>query len=645
MAGTPLKFVQKVETGNGKVNKVVSTTSEKASSVAQGAKSLLSTAGAIGQSVGLPVDVTTIQKAIDDQIKNVQKAMAIEESITKAITDLSNLSVLKDSLSNMLQNALVNNGLVTSIQEAIDKIKNLSLDQIKDQLEEQQPGSVEAVEDYVDSTLSPLPDNDSLKYTGPTKKLHAMFRSATEKIMEDASDGNLFTGIASLAVGTMYSDLTEALDNIESVGQNINDGFDKLNSLFKIAKTGKGNLTQIADIFSSLPATCTAVKGDVLNIQRLAKSTGFSDYRMQNVKDKLQDIIGTLPDLNIEKSRSGNRWDDVSSACNQIRSKLGQVDQVATNVVNLKANLTNSADRIKPPDSVYTGIYKQLDTLSNKANLFKDLVNKGDSRARDSYNDVKYDIHRILAALNDIEKYTKNNGAGKMLNKLAAADAKIGGFLSKVDEKVLKPLGTVCDCVDTLSYTAKFVKNTAGKLTSLFYNPKTMKDEEVARLQGVSSVMQERAQVAVSAASGALIPAIALTGNFNPELSEKTKVYMDTVKNTAPAAMEAMKKADMNSFTSSVLNPSQITVAGQIASKLSAFVAANEATLTVQELADISTLTNMFEAQQMQQLLELEMNNVSEQREAAKEEEQLYIDTKMTPLKEMAQKLEANKNA
>lgn len=640
MAATPLKFVQKVGSGSNKVNKVVSTTTDKAFSAAGQVSSMLSVAGSIGQSVGLPVDVTSMQQAFDKQIENVQKAIAIEESITKAISDLSNLSILKDSLSNMLQNALLSNGLVASIQEAIDKIKGLSIDQIKEQLEEQQPGAVEATEDYIDSTLSPIPETDSTKYNGVTRRLHAMFSTATERILEDDSEGNLFTGIAAMAVGTIHSELSNAFDEIDNLGQNIDDGFEKLNKLFKIAKTGKGNLTEIADIFSSLPTTCNSVKGDVLNIQRLAKGSGFSDYRMQNVKNKLESIIGTLPDLKIEKSRSGNRWTDVSNACSQIKGKLNQIDNVTDNVVNLKNNFMGSAERIKPPDSTYTGIYKQLDTLSNKSKLFKSLVDKGDSRARDCYNDVKYDINRILAALSDIEKYTKNNGTGKMLGKLAKADAKIGGFLSKLDEKVIKPIGTVCDCMDTLSYTAKFAKNTADKLTSLFYNPKSMKDEEINRLAAVTPVMQERAKVATSVATNALIPALATTGSFNPGLSEATKVYMDTVKQTAPAAMDAMKKADMDSFTSTVLNPSQITTAGQIASKIQSFVAANGSSFTVQDLADISTLANMFEAQNQQELLELEMQNVSEQREAAKEEAETYEKTKLIPMKQLAQKVE-----
>jgi len=586
----------------------------KSTSVSSGQKLtsrvLSRTAGNLGVSsinnvTGL--DLSAVVEAIDKQIEDVDKSMKIEESISKAISDLSALqqvSAIKD--------------LVKSILTKFGLCKN---DAAAERMMEEEGSEIgEATVDYVDSTITALPETiNNSRYGGIAGRLHGIFRSATENILENNGEGNFYTAVASIATASLSDKLESITDDIEKAETGINTAFGKVNKLFSILKTGKGNIKEVADIFDTLPNDCQNIKTQVLDLQRLSRTTGFSDYRADSIINKVTDILKNFPDLKIEKANSRNKWDNISSTCTQVQYKIDQANRVTDNLINLKKNFMGMAEETKPTNAEFTGVYKDIDKLAKSANSFVSLVKVGDSRARTAYNDTKYQLNRILVGLSRFQKYSKNNTADKMINKLAKADAKVGKFLSKLDDKVMKPLETVSNCMNTIDYAAKFANNTANKLTSLFYNPDKIKATEVARLETVSKVMENRAVKAASSALNAINPAAATVRSFAPKIDEATQTYIETVKQTSSSAMDAIKNADMGSFTNIIKDFTQITLGGQVAAKLSSFIDTNKMSLTLAEIADISSLTSMFKAREKQELTMHSQTNVAEQREESKE--------------------------
>lgn len=586
----------------------------KATSVASGQKLtsrvLSRTAGNLGVSSvnQLPgLDLSPVIEAIDKQIEDVDKSTKIEESISKAISDLSAIQQVS-AIKELVTSILTKFGLCKNTKEA------------EQMLEDENSEINEATVDYVDSTITALPDTvNNSKYSGIAGRLHSIFRSATENILENKSDGNLFTAVASIATSALSEKLEDITDDIEKAQTGVNSAFEKVNKLFTIIKTGKGNLKEIADIFDTLPNDCHNIKTQVLDLQRLSNNKGFSDYRANSIIEKVTSILKSFPDLKIEKANNRNKYDNVSNICNQIQSKIQAADTATDNLVNLKNNFMGMAQEVKPPSSEFTGIYKDVDKLATSASSFVSFVKKGDSRARTAYNDTKYQLNRILVGLARLQKYTKNNSADRMLSKLANADAKIGKFLSKLDNNVIKPLETVSNCINTVDYAFKFANKTADKLTSLFYKPDKINGAEVARLETISKVMENRAVSACTTAMNAINPAAATVRSFAPKIDEATQTYIETVKQTSSSAMDAIKNADMSSFSDILQDFTQITLGGQVASKLSSYIEANKSLLTVSEIADISSLTSMFKAREKQELTVHSQTNIAEQREETAE--------------------------
>ena len=621
--------MSKVTFVNENQNKLKSTTVSSGQKVTSGI--LSRTAGNLGVSTvdkltGL--DLSDVIEAIDKQIEDVQKAMKIEESISKAISDLSSIqqvATIKD--------------LVTSILTKFGLCKNEG--EARQMMEDANSEIGEATVDYVDSTITALPDTvNNSRYGGIAGRLHGVFRSATENILENNSDGNLFTAVSSMASAALLDKLDSITDDVENIESGINGAFGKINKLFTLIKTGKGNIKDIADIFVGLPNDCLTIKSEVLNLQRLSRNKGFSDYRANSIIDKVAAILRGFPDLKIEKANSRNKWDNLSSICNQVQYKIDKASATTDNLINLKSNFMGMAQEVKPSNAEYTGIYKDLDKLVVSANSFVSFVKTGDNRARNAYNETKYQLNRILVGLSRFQKYTKNNSTDRMLSKLAKADAKVGSYLSKLDDNVMKPLVTVSKCINTIDYAAKFANNTADKLTSLFYNPDKIKPNEIARLETVSKIMENRAMTACSTAMNALNPAAATVRSFSPSIDEVTQTYMETVKQTSSAAMNAINNADMSSFTSIIKDFTQITLGGQVAAKLSSFVESNKAYLTVAEIADISSLTNMYKAREKQELTVHSQTNVAEQREEIKEKNEKLINEKLKKQREKAKELQ-----
>ena len=575
------------------------------------------TTGSIGIASVNPIaglDLSPVIEALDKQIEDVDKATKIEESISKAISDLSaiqQLSAIKD--------------LVTSILTKFGLCKDKAA--AEKMMEDADSEIGEATEDYVDSTITTLPDTvNNSRYGQIAGRLHGIFRSATEHILENSGEGNLFAAIASIASSSLSEKLEDITDDIEKAQTDINNAFGKVNKLFSIIKTGKGNIKNVADIFSTLPDDCQNIKSQVLNLQRLSRNKGFSDYRANSIIDKVSSILKDFPDLKIEKANNRNKWDSISNACDQVQNKIKKASTATDNLINLKNNFMGMAERVKPTNAEFTGIYKDIDKLASSANSFVSLVKTGDKRARTAYNETKYQLNRILVGLSRFQKYSKNNSADKMINKLAKADAKVSKYLSKLDENVMKPLETVSDCINTVDYASKFVNKTADKLTSLFYNPDKMKPNEVARLETVSKVMENRAIKACSTAMNAINPAAAVVRTFSPVIDEKTQAYLETVEQTSSAAMDAIKNADMGSFSNIVSDFTQITLGGQVASKLSSFIENYKDQLTLSEIADISSLLSIFKAREKQELTVHNQTNVAEQREATKESNRQFIE-------------------
>lgn len=553
------------------------------------------------------LDLSAVVEAIDKQIEDVDKSMKIEESISRAISDLSALQQIS-AIKDLVKSILTKFGLCKNDAEA------------EKMMEEEGSEIGEATVDYVDSTITALPDTvNNSRYGGIAGRLHGIFRSATENILENSGEGNFYTAVASMAATGLSDKLTDITDDIEKAETGINTAFKKVNKLFSIIKTGKGNIKEVADIFDALPNDCKNVKTQVLDLQRLSRTSGFSDYRANSAIEKVTDILKSFPDLKIEKANSRNKWDNISSICNQIQYKIGQADRATDNLINLKKNFMGMAEETKPTNAEFTGVYKDIDKLAKSANSFVSLVKVGDSRARNAYNETKYQLNRILVGLSRFQKYSKNNSADKMINKLAKADAKVGKFLSNLDDKVMKPLETVSNCMSTVDYAAKFANNTANKLTSLFYNPDKIKGNDVARLETVSKIMENRAVKACSTAMNAINPAAATVRSFAPKIDEVTQTYIETVKQTSSAAMNAIKNADMSSFSSIIKDFTQITLGGQVAAALSSFIEKSKDSLTIAEIADISSLTSMYKAREKQELTMHSQTNVAEQREESKE--------------------------
>lgn len=609
----------------------------KATSVSAGQKLtsrvLSRTAGNLGvfsvnQLTGL--DLSDVVEAIDKQIEDVQKAMKIEDSISKAISDLSSLqqiSAIKE--------------LVTSILTKFGLCKNKAA--AEKMMEDVNSEISEATVDYVDSTITALPDTvNNSRYGQIAGRLHGIFRSATENILENSNDGNLYTAVAAMASSALSEKLENITDDIEDVQSGINSAFGKVNKLFSIIKTGKGNIKDVADIFSTLPNDCQSIKSEVLNLQRLSRNKGFSDYRANTIIDKVSAILKDFPDLKIEKANSRNKWDNISSVCNQVQYKIGKASTATDNLINLKNNFMGMAGEVKPTNAEFTGVYKDIDKLASSANSFVSFVKSGDSRARTAYNETKYQLNRILVGLARFQKYSKNNSISKMQDKLAKADAKVGNYLSKLDINVMKPLETVSNCINTIDYAAKFANKTADKLTALFYNPDKIKANEVSRLETVSKIMENRAAKACSTALDNINPAAAVVRTFSPVIDEATQTYVETVKQTSSAAMNALKNADMNSFSSILKDFTQITLGGQVAAKLSSFVENNKEYLTIAEISDIASLTNMYKAREKQELTVHSQTNIAEQREETKEKNEKFVNEKLKRQQEKAKELQQN---
>ena len=607
----------------------------KSTSVSAGQKitsrMLSRTAGNLGvssvnQLTGL--DLSDVVEAIDKQIEDVQKALKIEESISKAISDLSSLqqvAAIKD--------------LVTSILTKFGLCKDKAA--AEKMMEDVNSEINEATVDYVDSTITALPDTvNNSRYGQIAGRLHSIFRSATENILENSGEGNLFAAVASIASNSLSEKLENITDDIENVQTGINSAFGKVNKLFSIVKTGKGNIKDVANIFKTLPDDCRNIKSEVLNLQRLSRNKGFSDYRANSIIDKVSSILKDFPDLKIEKANNRNKWDNISSVCDQVQYKISKASSATDNLINLKDNFMGMAEEVKPTNAEFTGVYKDIDKLASSANSFVSLVKSGDSRARTAYNETKYQLNRILVGLSRFQKYSKNNSISKMRDKLAKADAKVGKYLSKLDENVMKPLETVSSCINTVDYAAKFVNKTTDKLTSLFYNPDKIKPNEIARLETVSKIMENRAVQACSTAMNAINPAAAVVRTFSPVIDEATQTYVETVKQTSSAAMNALKNADMSSFSSILKDFTQITLGGQVAAKLSSFVENNKAYLTIAEISDISSLTNMYKAREKQELTVHSQTNVAEQREEIKEKNEKFINEKLKKQQEKAKELQ-----
>lgn len=620
------KFIQMVKKGNDTVTKV---TSGVSGTVNLARTSLTS----IGSSLPFPVDTSQIAEAFDKVEGNVSKAMQIEESISKSIQDLSKLQNLKEALKTTLTSALLDNNIVKTLKEAIDKITGLSKDELKAEIDKLQPGTSDAIEEYIDSTLTPLPDTASKKYTGVTGKLHALFTSTVDRLLDSDGEGNFFTGIASMAVGSLSSELNSTFDDMQKLGDNITGSFNNLHSIFNIIKTGKGSVKDVSSLLQSLGRNAKNVKSDVLEIQRLMRTTGFSDFRMRSAKEKLSSILGDLPDFDIEKRRGLNKWESVIDGCQQIKRKMNQMERCTDNVINLKNAFTGMAEEYKPSDTEFSNIYKRIDKLASKTDMFSKFLDKGDDRVRDCYNDIRNDAYSLLHALDNLGRFTggKKGRFNKYYDKISKADSKIGKFMSKLEDKVLTPVKTVNTCIDTVSYAAKFIGNTANKLSSMFYKPKTVNIEEVERLEKVSEVMEARAGSAIAAASGGLVQAIAVTASFKPTLDSDTVEGLKTIAETAPAAAEALKNADMGMFSEVVKDPTKLTKSGIIASRMAEFAAKYGLDMTLQELADLATVTSFFNAEQEMELLNL--STMTLDRDEGKEQQQKYLDEKVTPLK------------
>lgn len=593
---------------NENANKLKSTSVSTGQKITS--KVLSRTAGNLGvaaASKAAGIDLSPIIEALDKQIEDIDKATKIEESISKAISDLSALqqvSAIKD--------------LVTSILTKFGLCKDS--DEAKQLMEDSNSEIGEATVDYVDSTITALPDTvNNSRYGGIAGRLHGIFRSATENILENSGDGNFYTAVASIATAALSEKLENITDDIENVQTGINSAFGKVNKLFSIIKTGKGNIKDVASIFETLPNDCTNIKSQVLDLQRLSRNKGFSDYRANSVIDKVTSILKDFPDLKIEKANGRNKYDNISSVCNQIQYKINRASTTTDNLINLKNTFMGMAGEVKPTNAEFTGVYKDIDKMASSANAFLSYVKQGDSRARTAYNDTKYQLNRILVGLSRFQKYSKNNSISKMQDKLARADSKINGFLSKLDDKVMKPLDTVADCINTVDYAAKFVNKTADKLTSLFYNPDKINGIEVARLETISKVMENRAVTACSSAMNAINPAAATIRSFTPAIDEATTAYIETVKQTSSAAMDAIKNADMSSFLGVVQDFTQITLGGQVAAKLSSYIENNKTLLTLSEVSEISSLVSMFKAREKQELTVHSQTNVAEQREETSE--------------------------
>ena len=122
-----------------------------------------------------------------------------------------------------------------------------------------------------------------------------------------------------MASAALLDKLDSITDDVENIESGINGAFGKINKLFTLIKTGKGNIKDIADIFVGLPNDCLTIKSEVLNLQRLSRNKGFSDYRANSIIDKVAAILRGFPDLKIEKANSRNKWDNLSSICNHWR--------------------------------------------------------------------------------------------------------------------------------------------------------------------------------------------------------------------------------------------------------------------------------------------------------------------------------------
>lgn len=582
----------------------------KSTSVASGQKLtsrvLSRTAGNLGIAAisnGAGLNLSSVIEAIDKQIEDIDKSTKIEESISKAITDLSAIQQVS-AIKDLVKSILTKFGICKNEKEA------------EKMMEEEGSEIGEATVDYVDSTITALPETvNNSRYGEIAGRLHGIFRSATENILENSGEGNLYTAVAAISANSLSDELENITDDIEKVETGINTAFGKVNKLFSIIKTRRGNIKEVADIFNTLPNDCQNIKSQVLDMQRLSRTTGFSDYRANSVLDKVSSILRGFPDLKIEKADSRNKYDDISNICNQIQNKINQANQTTDNLINLKNNFMNMAKETKPTNAEFTGVYKDIDKLAKSANSFVSLVKSGDSRARNAYNETKYQLNRILVGLSRFQKYSKNNNADKMMSKLSKADAKIGKFLSKLDNNVMTPLETVSNCITTVDYVAKFANNTANKLTYLFYNPDKVEGSDIARLETVSRIMENRAVKACTSAMNAINPAAATVRSFSPKIDEATQVYVETVKQTSSSAMNAIKNADMSTFSGIVQDFTQITLGGQVASKLFSYIENNKSLLTISEISDISSLVNMFKAREKQELTVHSQINVAEQRE------------------------------
>ena len=581
-------------------------------------------------SVASGLDLSAVEKALDKQIEDEQKSISIEESISKAITDLSSIQQVT-AIKELVTSILTKFGLCKNKAEAEQMIADADSE------------ISEATVDYMDSTITALPDavNNS-EYSGIAGRLHSIFRSATENILENSGEGNLFAAVASIASSTLSEKLEDITDDIEDVQSGINNAFNKVNKLFTIVKTGKGNIKDVADIFSTLPDDCLSIKTEVLNLQRLSRNKGFSDYRANSIIDKVASILKNFPDLKIEKADSRNKWDNLSSICDQVQYKIKAADTATGNLINLKNNFMGMAREVKPSSAEYTSIYKDLDKLASSANSFVSFVKNGDSRARTAYNETKYQLNRILVGLARFQKYSKNNNVDKMITKLAKADTKVSKYLSKLDDDVIKPLETVSNCINTVNYAAKFVNRTADKLTSFFYAPDKIKPNELARLETVNKIMENRAIKACSTAMNAINPAAAVVRTFSPAIDEATQTYIETVKQTSSSALQAIENADMDAFINIIKDYTQITLGGQVASALSSFIEKNKEMLTISEIADISALSSIYKAREKQELITHSQTNVAEQREESKEKSEKFINEQLKMQQKKIKELQQN---